>query len=153
MSTPEGAKISNKVAANIQKEAPVPLNEERNFIYSDNGEPSLLQYHESSNTDYGLQNAITAQNLACLLNAKQNNTVNAPNFLIVDCRYEKEYQAGHISSAININNDPNLLNEIFFAKSENIKQLLAQKTAIIFHCEFSEQRGPTMYSILRNIDR
>ena len=54
MSTPEGAKISNKVAANIQKEAPVPLNEERNFIYSDNGEPSLLQYHESSNTDYGL---------------------------------------------------------------------------------------------------
>lgn len=46
---------------------------------------------------------------------------NSTNFLIVDCRYEEEFKAGHIKSAVNINNDANLLNEIFFSKSENIK--------------------------------
>jgi len=30
---------------------------------------------------------------------------------------------------------------------------MREKTIIIFHCEFSQRRGPMLYSILRGMDR
>ncbi|EAY17280.1 Rhodanese-like domain containing protein [Trichomonas vaginalis G3] len=64
---------------------------------------------------------------------------------IIDCRYPYEYEGGHINGAINCN-DPQLLKKLFF-------ETPIHNALIVFHCEFSHNRGPQMASIFRNIDR
>ncbi|RCK65170.1 M-phase inducer phosphatase [Candida viswanathii] len=70
-------------------------------------------------------------------------------FIIIDCRFDYEYEGGHIVNAINISSKEVL--ESTFLKDQqeenNIKRL------IIFHCEFSVFRGPTMAKHLRRCDR
>lgn len=67
------------------------------------------------------------------------------NLFIIDCRYHYEYEGGHIKDAINCN-DPAVLYQMFF---EEIKS----RTIIIFHCEFSQNRGPQMAQFFREKDR
>jgi len=159
-------------------------------------------------------NLISKETLAEMLQKNQDN-----DLLIVDCRYAFEFQGkksilkslklflnllgGHIKNAVNINNDPFRLMELFFFGSEgnNIetettisqndlktmdyseekltdnltlsktssllvsptKEIVeklsemefsfSKKKKIIFHCEFSQSRGPKMYNLLRSFDR
>ena len=60
------------------------------------------------------------------------------SFVTVDARFKYEYEGGHIPNAININNavDTTLLRKW--------KRGILPSTIIVFHCEFSRQRGPTM---------
>ena len=57
---------------------------------------------------------------------------------IVDCRYPYEYDGGHIQGAVNL-----------YTKDE-VHSLLKQPVTtdkphiLIFHCEFSSERGPKM---------
>lgn len=67
------------------------------------------------------------------------------SFIIIDCRFPYEYRDGHIKGAIN-SNDPEELKAKFF---DNVKE----KILIIFHCEFSQNRGPEVASIFREFDR
>ncbi|KAH3699275.1 hypothetical protein DPMN_074231 [Dreissena polymorpha] len=66
---------------------------------------------------------------------------------IVDCRYPYEFQGGHIKSAVNL-----------FTK-DDVSALLHRPVSgdkrhvLIFHCEFSSERGPKMYRFLRSQDR
>lgn len=102
------------------------------------------------------------------------------NFLIVDCRFNYEYKKGHIKNSININSpldahkfinvhsellkhkdviselkqkqypenfDLAKLYKLFFSKPA------AKECIIIFYCEFSSQRAPNLYSLVRAIDR
>ena len=71
-------------------------------------------------------------------------------YLIVDCRFKYEYEAGHINDAINISS-PSELEAFFF--SERLAQFMKQRTILIFHCEFSMKRAPDLWSTLRNLDR
>ena len=59
-------------------------------------------------------------------------------YTIVDCRFEYEYQGGHISGAVNVNSI-DILEEKFFSEPAENRQL------IIFHCEYSAHRAPRMY--------
>ena len=72
--------------------------------------------------------------------------------LIIDSRFEYEYEGGHIKGAINLN-QPETIEDYFFKDKEEIEKLMTSKTIIVFHCEFSQQRGPKMYRTLREIDR
>ena len=56
---------------------------------------------------------------------------------IVDCRFEYEYDGGHIEGAINFNNKELLAQKLFEHKSP-------AKTLLIFHCEYSAHRAPIM---------
>jgi M-phase inducer tyrosine phosphatase len=60
------------------------------------------------------------------------------DYVIVDCRFEYEYEGGHISGAININS-LDVLEETFFNDETQDKRRL-----IIFHCEYSAHRAPRM---------
>lgn len=77
-----------------------------------------------------------------LLNGSYKNIV--PSFQVIDCRYPYEYEGGHIKNAINI-----------FMPSKLEEGLLRNptKTILIFHCEFSQKRGPNLYRTLRRQDR
>jgi len=86
----------------------------------------------------------TVQNLLCGTYSSQFD-----RFFIIDCRYEYEYQGGHIQNAINITPSEceEKLQRMFMEQNWNCR------VAIVFHCEFSSKRGPTAWRCLRNMDR
>lgn len=56
---------------------------------------------------------------------------------IVDCRFEYEYEGGHIDGAINVNGKDELASKLFDPVSTS-------RTLLIFHCEYSAHRAPLM---------
>jgi M-phase inducer tyrosine phosphatase len=57
--------------------------------------------------------------------------------VIIDCRFEYEYDGGHIDGARNFCEKEQLAEELFH-KNPN------SKTLLIFHCEYSAHRAPLM---------
>ena len=57
--------------------------------------------------------------------------------VIIDCRFEYEYEGGHIEGAINVNDKERLANHLFDTPT-------SEKTLLIFHCEYSAHRAPIM---------
>ena len=70
------------------------------------------------------------------------------NFHIIDCRFDYEYHGGHIPGAININTTSGV--EEFLLGMAAKKPMPStsgdpsKKTILIFHCEFSVKRAPTL---------
>ncbi|KAM0674266.1 m-phase inducer phosphatase [Gurleya vavrai] len=64
-------------------------------------------------------------------------------FLIVDCRFEYEFNGGHIINAVNLNTTDDI--DRFFCKYSDL--------ILIFHCEYSSIRAPRLARYLRNKDR
>ena len=90
--------------------------------------------------------SITADTLAELLTGIQFPEV---EYQIIDCRYPYEYEGGHIDGALNLTTQEQL--QIFL--NEAICQLTSHETILIFHCEFSSERGPKRARLLRSLDR
>ncbi|XP_056667337.1 M-phase inducer phosphatase 3 isoform X2 [Monodelphis domestica] len=72
-------------------------------------------------------------------------------FYIIDCRYPYEYQGGHIQGALNLYSEEELCN--FFLKKPFVPSDAQKRIVIVFHCEFSSERGPRMCRYLREEDR
>lgn len=70
--------------------------------------------------------------------------------VIIDCRYPYEYNGGHIKGAINLHMEQEL--EDYLLKSP-IQSHGTNRVIVIFHCEFSSERGPRMCKFLREKDR
>ncbi|PVU91786.1 hypothetical protein BB561_004208 [Smittium simulii] len=65
---------------------------------------------------------------------------------ILDCRFPYEYKGGHISGAINVSNFE-VLENLFFKNPPEGNILL------VFHCEFSIKRAPSVARFFRKRDR
>lgn len=65
--------------------------------------------------------------------------------MIIDCRFEYEYDGGHINGAINYNNKELLSSHLFAAPKP--------RALLIFHCEYSAHRAPIMARHVRAEDR
>ncbi|TKA80712.1 hypothetical protein B0A49_01115 [Cryomyces minteri] len=65
---------------------------------------------------------------------------------IIDCRFEYEYNGGHIDGATNFNDKELLANTLFDPES-------SARTLLIFHCEYSVHRAPLMARFVRHRDR
>ena len=91
-------------------------------------------------------NPIEASTLAQLLKSKSHPVI------IVDCRFDYEFHGGHIKGAINIDSQEALERE-FLHDLSKLRLLMSSRTIIVFHCEFSEKRGPGLWRTLRNLDR
>lgn len=50
-------------------------------------------------------------------------------------------------------NSKESLESLFFNHRQQILQHMMFNPIIVFHCEFSQRRGPLMYSIMRSLDR
>lgn len=73
-------------------------------------------------------------------------------FIIIDSRFQYEYLGGHIKGAISISSQQDLEDKLINNCNHNGSSSSPRKL-VIFHCEFSIFRGPTMASHLRKCDR
>lgn len=63
---------------------------------------------------------------------------------VIDCRYPYEFEGGHIVGAQNLYTEDQV-NERLLAPSSTINiKSSPTKSIIVFHCEFSLQRGPML---------
>lgn len=67
------------------------------------------------------------------------------NIMVIDCRFEYEYEGGHINGALNYNDKESLGSQLFAEPRA--------RTALILHCEYSVHRAPIMAQYLRHRDR
>lgn len=114
----------------------------RESLYCIEGLPRVLKLLEDPRDPS--KNTISAETLAEFLQTSERPC------LIVDCRFDYEYAGGHIENAVNLN-DPKEMEALFFKDKATVEQLMNK--VIVFHCEFSQKRGPAMYQALREIDR
>jgi M-phase inducer tyrosine phosphatase len=59
------------------------------------------------------------------------------NKVVIDCRFEYEYNGGHIEGALNFCDKEKLAERLFQAPSSD-------NTLLILHCEYSAHRAPLM---------
>lgn len=78
---------------------------------------------------------ITKETMIDILNGKYEGPYDQS--LIVDCRFEYEYEGGHIEGAINVNSKEELAKQLF-------EPATSSRTLLIFHCEYSAHRAPLM---------
>ncbi|NXT85172.1 MPIP2 phosphatase, partial [Zapornia atra] len=71
--------------------------------------------------------------------------------IIVDCRYPYEYEGGHIKGAVNLPLEQDA--EEFLLKKPIVPFDASKRVIVIFHCEFSSERGPRMCRFIREKDR
>uniref|UniRef100_H3BDC8 M-phase inducer phosphatase n=1 Tax=Latimeria chalumnae TaxID=7897 RepID=H3BDC8_LATCH len=72
-------------------------------------------------------------------------------YYIIDCRYPYEYDGGHIMGALNLYRQDDIFN--FFLKDPIFPTSEHKRIILLFHCEFSSERGPKMCRFLRGEDR
>ncbi|KAF2204934.1 Rhodanese-like protein [Delitschia confertaspora ATCC 74209] len=87
---------------------------------------------------------ITDSTLINVLNGDYNHLYDKT--VIIDCRFEYEYEGGHIEGAQNFCDKEQLAGELFTPSSP-------PNTLLIFHCEYSAHRAPLMAKFVRNEDR
>lgn len=129
------------------------------LFYNESGEAEFIVQGPQCSYDYVGHNVISAEQVNDLLSHQHLGTASAlpssgapPNFIIIDCRFEYEFAGGHIQGAVNISS-PEQLKSFLFPSKERLEELMAQRTMLIFHCEFSEKRAPFLYRCLRDTDR
>ncbi|XP_062369516.1 M-phase inducer phosphatase 2-like [Cinclus cinclus] len=71
--------------------------------------------------------------------------------IVVDCRYPYEYEGGHITGAVNLPLQRDV--EEFLLERPSVALDSSKRVIVIFHCEFSVERGPKMCKFLRERDR
>lgn len=87
--------------------------------------------------------SISPQTLADVVEGHYDDTIDS--FRIIDCRYPYEFEGGHVRGAENM-----YLHETILTLLQNPT---TEKQVLIFHCEFSSERGPKMLRFLRSKDR
>ncbi|KAM9099175.1 M-phase inducer phosphatase 1 isoform X3 [Sarcophilus harrisii] len=91
---------------------------------------------------------ISPEIMASVLNGKFANVIK--EFVIIDCRYPYEYEGGHIKGAVNLHMEEEV--EAFLLKKP-IRPTDGKRVIVVFHCEFSSERGPRMCRFVRERDR
>ncbi|XP_066100774.1 M-phase inducer phosphatase 1 isoform X1 [Saccopteryx bilineata] len=91
---------------------------------------------------------ISPEIMASVLNGNFANLIK--EFVIIDCRYPYEYEGGHIKGAVNLHMEEEV--EDFLLKKP-IVPTDGKRIIVVFHCEFSSERGPRMCRYVRERDR
>ncbi|XP_054264484.1 M-phase inducer phosphatase-like isoform X2 [Macrosteles quadrilineatus] len=98
--------------------------------------------------------SISPSTLARLINGEFGDTI--ASFQIIDCRYPYEFEGGHIRGARNMYTKDQVMKEFLEErKGEPPSTTTAdgKRHIIVFHCEFSSERGPGLSRFLRSKDR
>ncbi|XP_040836946.1 M-phase inducer phosphatase 2 isoform X4 [Ochotona curzoniae] len=122
------------------------LDNDHRGLIGDYSKAFLLQTVDGKHQDLKY---ISPETMVALLMGKFSNIVE--KFVIVDCRYPYEYEGGHIKSAVNLPLERDA--ETFLLQSPMVPCSLDKRIILIFHCEFSSERGPRMCRFIRERDR
>lgn len=122
-------------------------NKDEPDLIGDFSKPFALPLMEGRHRDL---KSISSDTVAGLLRGQFKDTV--ASYKIIDCRYPYEYEGGHIRGAINLYTQEQILEEFLKQKTEHT-DANGKRNIIIFHCEFSSERGPKLSRFLRNNDR
>ncbi|XP_060564728.1 M-phase inducer phosphatase-like [Ruditapes philippinarum] len=115
---------------------------ESRYLVADGSRDYILPSVQGKHGDL---KSITPETMAKVLNGHYSDKIG--KVTIVDCRYPYEFDGGHIRGAVNLytKDDVNSL-----LQSRDVTE---KPHILIFHCEFSSERGPKMYRFLRSQDR
>ncbi|XP_075223485.1 M-phase inducer phosphatase-like isoform X2 [Lycorma delicatula] len=116
-------------------------------LIGDFSKPFALPLTKGAHQD--LKN-ISSETLADLVRGKYDHEI--ASYQIIDCRYPYEYEGGHIKGAKNIYTKDQLDKE-FMESRPKWDSSSDKRNVLIFHCEFSSERGPTLSRFLRQRDR
>ncbi|KAI8938932.1 hypothetical protein NX059_004787 [Plenodomus lindquistii] len=105
--------------------------------------PALKLPHFTTNEPESLPR-ITRETLIQVLDGTYDHLYE--NKVIIDCRFEYEYNGGHIEGAMNFCDKEKLAERLFEAPS-------SANTLLILHCEYSAHRAPLMAKFVRSQDR
>ncbi|XP_003788091.1 M-phase inducer phosphatase 2 isoform X2 [Otolemur garnettii] len=122
------------------------LDSDHRELIGDYSKAFLLQTVDGKHQDLKY---ISPETMVALLMGKFSNIVE--KFVIVDCRYPYEYEGGHIKNAVNLPLERDA--EAFLLQSPIVPCSLDKRVIVIFHCEFSSERGPRMCRFIRERDR
>ncbi|KAB1262871.1 M-phase inducer phosphatase 2 [Camelus dromedarius] len=122
------------------------LDSDHRELIGDYSKAFLLQTVDGKHQDLKY---ISPETMVALLTGKFSNIVE--RFVIVDCRYPYEYEGGHIKTAVNLPLERDA--ETFLLQSPITPCSLDKRIILIFHCEFSSERGPRMCRFIRERDR
>lgn len=108
--------------------------------------------------------SISPSTVADLISGRYGEEIS--KFTIVDCRYPYEFEGGHIQGATNLYTREAILERFFLegpTNQENLEPMsidfdsvdasCSKREIIVFHCEFSSERGPGLLRFLRKKDR
>ncbi|CAA9957398.1 Rhodanese protein [Pyrenophora teres f. maculata] len=87
---------------------------------------------------------ITHETLVQVLDGEYDHLYD--NKVVIDCRFEYEYNGGHIEGALNFCDKEKLAERLFQAPSST-------NTLLVLHCEYSAHRAPLMAKFVRSQDR
>ncbi|KAI1352365.1 rhodanese-like domain-containing protein [Xylaria sp. FL0043] len=124
-------------------EEPAPQSTLQSVVDIDEVEDLLLPHFFPDGENDGIPR-ISRDTFLELLDGKYNESFNQK--IIIDCRFEYEYEGGHIDGAINYNDKDLLARHLFETPMEG-------KTILVFHCEYSVHRAPRMARHIRAEDR
>ncbi|KAL8578483.1 hypothetical protein ACOMHN_028755 [Nucella lapillus] len=121
------------------------MSEEPDLI-ADSSKPHVLPMVRGKHQDL---KSISLETLSMLLSGDYADQVE--EFHIIDCRYPYEFNGGHIQQARNIYTRDSLIEE--YLQNPRRPQDPSKRFLLVFHCEFSSERGPSLYRFLRSRDR
>lgn len=123
-------------------------------LIGDFSKPFALPLMEGRHQDL---KSISVDTLASLMRGEYRDEI--ASFTVVDCRYPYEFEGGHIRGAKNFYTKEQIMKEFVNSKDGVNKpdasdpNAASKRTILIFHCEFSSERGPNLSRFLRNSDR
>ncbi|XP_039189838.1 M-phase inducer phosphatase 2 [Crotalus tigris] len=122
------------------------LDQDQRELIGDFSKAFVLQTVEGKHQDLKY---ISPEMMVAVLNGQFNNLIE--NCVIVDCRYPYEYEGGHIKGAVNLPLEKDV--EDFLLRKPIVPSDDAKRVIVVFHCEFSSERGPRMCRFVREKDR
>ncbi|MED6265385.1 hypothetical protein CHARACLAT_024905 [Characodon lateralis] len=117
-----------------------------NELIGDFTKPFILPTVEGKHQDLKY---ITSEMMVAALSGQFDHLVD--QIIIIDCRYPYEFEGGHIKGARNLHQEDQV--EDFLLNTPIIPSCPEKRVVIIFHCEFSSERGPRMCRFVRERDR
>ncbi|KAJ7988859.1 hypothetical protein DPEC_G00313560 [Dallia pectoralis] len=92
---------------------------------------------------------ITPEMMVSVLSGQFHHLVE--RVIVIDCRYPYEFDGGHIKGALNLHQEEQL--EEYLLRTPITPLSPDRRVLLIFHCEFSSERGPRMCRFVREKDR
>ncbi|KAK6304922.1 hypothetical protein J4Q44_G00255080 [Coregonus suidteri] len=92
---------------------------------------------------------ITPEMMVSALSGQLDHLVE--RIMVIDCRYPYEFDGGHIKGALNLHQEEQV--EEYLLRSPIAPLSPDRRVLLVFHCEFSSERGPRMCRFVRERDR